>query len=395
MKIIFQNKNLSILFISTFLFFSNEALFLPTLPLQLSANGYNNTMIGVILGAFALGVLLSRPISGYVTDKKGRKKALVFGVFIFAATPIFYLVSNNFIYLMFIRFIHGLGISFYTSAFPAYITDTADELKRAEALGHMSTSTTLAFTFGPLAGSMCFKTYGFTMLIFVCTIIGLINLCVILMISETIPKNLQKKRVLMSMEVFNRSVLVSSFICLIYAVIFGGIMTFLPLLLDNVANVDIGDFFLAESIMIVVCRIVAARFADIYGRGPVFFYSFLIILTAVFLISEIQTIVNLIIAAILFGIGSALCSPALSAFVADNSPPQARGTVFSFFYGAFDVGVIVAGMILGFIADIAGLRQMFMFTSIGGLISLLIFATVIKNTPKKSIAWALLPKRGV
>jgi len=88
MKYILKDRNLSILFVSTFLFFTNEALFLPTLPLYLSNGGYSNTRIGIVLGAFALGVLLTRPLSGFLTDEKGRKISLVAGVMIFAAAPL-------------------------------------------------------------------------------------------------------------------------------------------------------------------------------------------------------------------------------------------------------------------------------------------------------------------
>ncbi len=54
MKTILQNKNLTILFASTFLFFCNEAMFLPTMPLYLLKAGYTNTEIGIIQGSFAL-----------------------------------------------------------------------------------------------------------------------------------------------------------------------------------------------------------------------------------------------------------------------------------------------------------------------------------------------------
>jgi predicted MFS family arabinose efflux permease len=61
MKTIFADKNLLTLFASTFLFFLNEALLLPTLPVHLASIGYSHTRIGIVLGAFALGVLLFRP----------------------------------------------------------------------------------------------------------------------------------------------------------------------------------------------------------------------------------------------------------------------------------------------------------------------------------------------
>ncbi len=392
MKYILSDKNLTILFISTFLFFVNEALFLPTLPLYLAQSGYTNLRIGGVLGAFAFGVLLARPLSGYITDNFGRKISLSAGAFFFFAAPLFYLVSTNFIYLMTIRLFHGLGIAFYTTAFPAYVTDTADPERRGEIMGHMATSITLAFTFGPLLGMTMFTTYGFKHLVFLCTLTGLMNLIVILFISESHKIGKDQKKMPYSQAVFKRSILVPSFIQLIYAIIYGGIMTFLPLLLNTVSGVNIGIFFMVESVMIIACRFMAAHLSDRLGKGPVFSYSFLVILVAVFLISEINTLMVMVICAVLFGTGSALCSPALSAYVADSSDPSARGTVFSFFSGAFDTGVIVAGVILGFIADMAGIRNMFMITAISGFICLVLFVLFIKKGRKKSLIWALCIK---
>ncbi len=170
-------------------------------------------------------------------------------------------------------------------------------------------------------------------------------------------------------------------------------MTFLPLLLKDIEGVNIGVFFMVESIVIITCRFMAAHLSDKYGRGPVFFYSFLTILCAVYLISQINTMHILVATAALYGIGTSLCSPALSAFIADSSDPNARGTVFSFFYGAFDTGVILAGVILGFIADLTGIRDMFMITALTGIICLVIFSLFITKGLKNSLHWTLLKKK--
>ena len=145
MKYILQNRNLSILFASTFLFFCNEAMFLPTLPLHLLKAGFTNMEIGIVQGTFALGVLLFRPLSGFITDQKSRKLSLVLGVAIFFVAPLFYLFSTRFSDLLMIRFFHGMGITFYTTAFPTLVTDIVPENRRGEVLGHMATATTLAF----------------------------------------------------------------------------------------------------------------------------------------------------------------------------------------------------------------------------------------------------------
>jgi MFS family permease len=338
-------------------------------------------------------VLLARPLSGYITDNFGRKISLSAGAFFFFASPPFYLLSTDLFYLMVIRLFHGLGIAFYTTAFPAYVTDISIPERRGEIMGHMATSTTLAFTFGPLLGTTLFTIYGFKHLIFICTLIGLLNLIVILFISESRKTGENLKKMPYSKAIFKRSILVSSFIQLVYAIIFGGIMTFFPLLLSTVSGANIGIFFMVESAMIIACRFLVAHLSDRWGKGPVFTYSFLVILVAVFLISEINTLMVMLICAVLFGTGSALCSPALFAFIADSSDPSARGTVFSFFSGAFDIGVIVSGVILGFVADMTGIRNMFVITSASGFICLVLFALFIKKGRKKSLVWALCIKK--
>ncbi len=311
MKTILQNKNLTILFASTFLFFCNEAMFLPTLPLHLLKAGYTNMEIGFVQGFFALGVLLFRPLSGFITDHKSRKLSLVLGVIIFCIAPIFYLFTTRFIWLLMIRFFHGMGITFYTTAFPTLVTDITPENRWGRVLGHMATATTLAFTLSPLIGVMLYNGPGFSSMITACVVIGLINLVVILQIKENKIEIRSTQASSYRMLITSRSVLVASAIQIVNAMIFGGMMTFLPILLTK-NGLNAGMFFLVESIAIITCRFLAARLSDELGRGPVFFYSFVIVLLSLCLVSRITTVHLMITAAALFGTGSALVTPSLS-----------------------------------------------------------------------------------
>ena len=341
------------------------------------------------MGAFALGVLCFRPLSGYVTDQKSRKLSLIIGVSIFFIVPVFYLFSSSFLYLVIIRFVHGLGITFYSTANPAFITDLVPEENRGKVLGNMATASTLSFTFGPLIGISVLTGFGFLYLIYLCIIIGFFNLFVVSFLTEQRWKSVEKQKISYKNVVFKRSILVLSFIQLVNAIIFGGIVTFLPVLLEKTSDLNIGPFFVIESIVVILCRIFASHLSDRYGRGPVFFYSFMILLAAVFLISQINGFILLIIVAVLFGMGAALCNPTLAAFVADETDQRALGTVFGFFYGAFDAGVLLAGMILGLVADITSLNDMFILTSLFGFFCLVVFVVSIKNNIIFSIKWVL------
>ena len=377
------------MFASTFLFFCNEAMFLPTLPLHLLKAGFTNMEIGIVQGTFALGVFLFRPLSGFITDQKSRKLSLVLGVIIFFIAPLFYLFSTRFSYLLAIRFFHGMGITFYTTAFPTLVTDIVPENRRGEVLGHMATATTLAFTLSPVIGVMLYNGPGFHAMIAACMAIGLINLGVILMVKENKARQHSKRTVSYRTLLASRSVVVSSGIQLINAMIFGGMMTFLPILLAK-NGLNAGLYFFIESIAIILCRVLAARLSDRLGRGPVFFYSFAIVLCALVLISRITTLHLMIMAAVLFGTGTALTTPSLAAFIADETDPAVRGMVYGLFYGAFDVGVIIAGMVMGYVADISSIETMYTCTAITGAMGLMVFAMLIRRGVMASLRWTLV-----
>jgi MFS family permease len=253
----------------------------------------------------------------------------------------------------------------------------------------MASASTLSFTCGPLIGVYIYSGFGFRELIWACILAGGLNFLVILFIREHYHTARAKVRMGYRQVIFKRSILVSSFINLVYAVIFGAIMTFLPVLLKETPHLNVGFFFLAESGTIILCRIFTAHLIDRIGRGPAFVYSFSILIVSVFLVSMIDTRLLLFLIGALFGIGSALCSPALSAFVADETRQAARGTVYGFYYGAFDTGVIIAGLMMGVIADLTSLRDMFVILSLAGLACLVVFTMTIRETIPDSLKWSL------
>lgn len=392
MRYILGNRNLRLLFCASGLFFFNEMLLMPTLPLYLSALGYSHLALGAVLGAFALGVLFLRPVAGMITDKKNRKMSLLIGLSIFIVAPPLYLLSDSFVYLLCVRFFHGIGITFFSTASPTLITDIAPSQHRGEVIGHMSIATIFSMGLGPLIGVAIFTRFGMPWVLAVCSLVGVGGLLMILFIRE--PRRVLKKQAPISYAtaVFTRIVIVSSVVLFIEALIYGGFFTFLPLLLESMGDQKVGLFYMISCGIMIIGRFSFAHLADVYGRGPSFFYSFLIIIVSVVVIAKLNSLLMLIAAALLYGAGSTVCMPALIALVADSSDPEVRGRVYSFFYGAFDVGVISAGVILGFLSDLFGLRSMFMIAAGLGLSAALFFLITIQPRIGRSIHWTLTGK---
>ena len=363
MRYILKNRNLLLLFVASGLFFFNEMLLMPTLPLYLSELGYSHLALGSVLGAFALGVLVMRPVAGLITDRKTRKLSLIIGLVVFIVAPPLYLLSNSFVHLLCVRFFHGTGITFFTTASPTLITDIAPPRHRGEILGHMSIASIFSMAMGPMVGVTIFTRFGMPYLLAACSLVGLGGLLMILFIREPHRSPAEQTPITYKEAIFTRIVIVASVVLFIEAQIYGGFFTFLPLLLENVGDQKVGLFFMIASGTMIMGRFFIAHFADIYGRGPMFFYSFMIVIASVVVSAQIDSLTMLIAAALLYGLGSTICLPALTALIADTSDAAVRGRVYGFFYGAFDMGVISAGVSLGFLADLFGLRGMFMIAA--------------------------------
>jgi len=222
MLYILKNKNLLLLFVASGLFFFNEVMLLPTLPLYLSELGYSNLALGSVLGSFALGVLVMRPVAGLVTDHKSRKLSLIIGLAVFIIAPPLYLLSDSFIYLLCVRFFHGIGITFFTTASPALITDIASPEHRGEILGHMSIGNIFSMALGPIAGVAIFTRFGMPCLLAVCSLVGIGGLLMIIFIHEPHRASTELTPITYKEAIFTRIVIVASVVVFIEAQIYGG-----------------------------------------------------------------------------------------------------------------------------------------------------------------------------
>lgn len=112
--------------------------------------------IGAIISSFFIAQLISAPLWGRVSDKYGRRPALLVGLS--ASTAAFFVFGfANSIWLLFLcRIVQGLGGG-TTGVLQAYVSDTVPPEDRARSLGWLSAGTNVGTMIGPVVGS--FATY--------------------------------------------------------------------------------------------------------------------------------------------------------------------------------------------------------------------------------------------
>ncbi|NIV96278.1 MFS transporter [candidate division KSB1 bacterium] len=373
--------------VTRILFFVSLAALLPAMPNYINDIGGTNAQIGIVMSAFALGVLVFRPLVGKKADDLGRRAVLIFGAVIFIISPIIYIFIESVNTLIPVRIFHGLGLAAFGTASITLITDAAPIENRGAVISYTGMINTIAFAFGPVLGYFIWDRWGYNALFG--AVSALSGLCLIfsLLVKETKHHTISKNHVNYFQAIKQRRILVAASMILLIGMVHGGVMFYMPVFLKDM-DVNIGLFFTVYGIAAFLIRLVIGPASDRLGRGPFLVFSLTLLTAGVFTLSQATGFALMILSAVFYGFGFGSYQPILTALVADNTTEETRGKIFSFYYGGFDLGISVAGLLLGAIAESYGIGNMFIMCVGITLTALVIFSTITEGSVSQSFRCA-------
>lgn len=401
-----SRRNLLVLFTAGLLFWSSMASLLPTLPLYIEDVGGTTQQIGIVMGSFALGLILCRAWLGRLADRRGRKLVLLIGMGVAAIAPLGYLFVKSIPLLMVLRAFHGISIAAFTTGYSALVVDLSPVSKRGELIGYMSLVTPVGMAIGPAVGGYIQAGVGYTPLFLLSCGLGAIGLVCANQVTE--PRILHETtdssvssadsaetkqfwRLLASPRLR-----IPALVLLLIGVAFGALSTFIPLFIKD-AKVDLnpGLFYTAAAIASFISRIIIGRASDRYGRGIFITGSIFSYALAMLILSHAYTASTFLVGGFLEGVGAGTLLPMMIALISDRSSPQERGRVFALCITGFDVGIAIAGPVLGSLAEPIGYRGMFTITTILSFLALIIFATLSSKNLSHSFRFAFGRERDI
>jgi len=369
------------------LFFTSLAALLP-MSQYIENIGGNKSQIGIVMSAFALGVLLFRPLVGKNVDNVGRKAVLIFGALIFIIAPLIYIWVNSVTVLIPVRIFHGLGLAAFGKASITLITDAAPKDHRGEVISYTGMINTIAFASGPALGFFVFEKWGYDALFSLTSALGFACLVLSLFINETKSDSQEPSKLNYREVIKSRRIVVAASVTLIIGLVHGGVMFYIPIFLKDIA-INKGLFYTTYGVAAFMVRVVVGPLSDRLGRGPFIVAALSFLAIGVFMLSQAAGVALMFSSAILYGFGFGSYQPTLTALVADNTQEETRGKIFSFYYGGFDLGISIAGVVLGAIAESLGLEIMFIVCGGFTLVGILIFTTSMESSISASIRCAM------
>jgi MFS family permease len=389
-NVVMNKRNLIYLFGATFFSYTTLSMLIPTFPAYVLHLGGNTAEIGLTWGTFTAGILLFRPVVGRWTDRKGRRWVALLGTFIFFVSPLLYIVSASISLLYLIRFLHGIASAAFTTASVTLVTDCTTVENRGHTLGLMGTANNLGFALGPWLGSQLVHTWGFNVMFATAAGLAFISLLAALPIRELVTLRSEHRAISYPRAVLRRNVLFPSSVLLVAAIIHTSIMTFLPVFLDERQILEAGPYFLTLGLAMLLVRATGRPILNARAHRLVISSSLLGMMAGILMIIYAPNAAWLIGAAIVYGIGFAVVRPVLTSFLANHTPAMVRGTVFSFYEGAYDLGMSLSGVVLGLVANSFDLVVMFHVTIAIGLLGQLISAGLTDQETLEPVEWSVV-----
>lgn len=388
-----QQRSLSILFVAGLLFWSSLASMLPTLPLYIKHAGGTDQQIGIVIGAFAIGLLLFRPWLGRLADQRDRKLVLLIGLAAAAIAPLGYSLTQSIPLLIAIRTFHGLSIAAFTTGFSALVTDLSPPQHRGEIIGYMTLVNPIGVALGPALGGYLQEWAGYTPLFLMAAGLGLVG--IVCMLGLKVPPAQSSPRQQGSNDAFWQLLLsprlrTPALVLFLVGLAFGTLAIFVPLLIQETKiNLNPGLFYTAAAIASFSARLIVGPASDRLGRGRFITLSLLLYAFSMFMISTAHDASVFLLAGFLEGAGAGILLPMIIALTADRSHPHERGRVFGWTLAGFDLGIAIAGPVMGYLTASIGYRGLFGAAASLVILALVIFITLSSKNLTHSLKFAL------
>lgn len=403
-----MRRSLLTLFVAGLLFWSSIAALLPTLPLYIQSVGGNSQQIGVVMGSFAIGLLLFRPMLGRMADDRSRKLVLLIGVAVVAIAPLGYVFITSIPLLMVLRAFHGISVAAFTTGFSALVADLSPPNQRGELIGYMSLVNPLGVAIGPALGGFIQAGYGYSPLFITSFALGVVGLFCATQITEVKgeaekqgsrgagepavgpPSAGEQSQPSFWGLLLTDRLRIPFVVMLMIGLVFGIISTFIPLFIqESKIDLNSGLFYSAAAVSSFSLRLFTGRASDRYGRGLFITASLVCYMVAMIVLGFADSPHSVLAAAAIEGAGAGTLIPMMVALMADRSLAKERGQVFSLCIGGFDIGIALAGPILGSFADLLGYRTLFAIAAGLAVAAFIVFLTLSSKDLRHSVKFAL------
>lgn len=390
-----QNEVLLIVCTEALLVMAGVGILIPVLPLYAETFGVNVTLISLLGTLFGVGRLAANYPGGRLADLIGRKPVLLLGPGLVAAASLGAAYAPTYTVLLLMRVLQGVGSALYHTAGLIILADITTPENRGTQMSWYQSTVQLGTMIGPLIGGVSAQLLGFRAPFLVYA--GLSVVCVLLVYFR-LPETKHGGRaegqpdegrdapdeIFSSLAMLRNSafVLISLMALGTFVTRQGTQSSLIPLLGNNELGLTAGTLGVIFTLLMVAnvaSTMACGWLMDRYGRKASLVPFSLVLALGIALFGVSQSVGLFVLAAVVMGAGIGVNGAVTAPYVSDIIPRSAFGTAMGLHRTFGDIGLVLGPVVLGYIADRAGLRAG-IFTNAGLILALTL------------VFWALAPE---
>ena len=360
------------------LIFIGWQMMLTGLPLYLDMLGAEPVFIGLTTTLATGAAVIVRPVSGVVVDRYGRKGVLIAGFAVMAVAIALYAVIPVAGVVLVLRFIHGLGWGFGSTANSTLAADIIPRRRFAEAMGYYAMTNSLAMAVSPAFAIWLMENNLSQVMIFAAAGATAAALAVALVLFATdyeqppLRNDIPLAKAFAPENMFERSAIFPSTVFFLLSLGFGAISTFIALMGAERGIEGIAVYFVAHAVTNVVTRPFVGRWTDRKGFFWPGLLSCVLFALSLAVIAFAQGLPAIVCAGILVGLGMGTAMGVFQTMSVAIVAPTSRGAAMSTFLFLFNGGIAVGAFIAGLLVGPVGYTGMFLamaaFSLLGGIL---------------------------
>ena len=369
-------------------------LVLPVISVYaMNLEGATPTLVGVVIGGYALTQMIFQVPFGVISDKLGRKGTIVIGLILFAIGSLICAVSTDIYTLLFGRLLQGAGA--IGAVVTATISDLVKEEQRSKAMATMGMFIGIAFAASMAAGPTIGASFGVHTLFYITMAIALGSIFVLLKmvpnpphITHTYNKKVEMGAVLGNVNLIKMNI--TNFLQ-------KGLMTFAFMLIPIVLTKHFGwelselwKVYIPAMIFGFIAMAPAAIIAEKKGK----FREILVIGIVFFAVSYLiigfsPSATVFVIGVVIFFIGFNMHEPIMQSLASKFAKVHQRGLVLGIFNSAGYLGTFLGGVLGGMFYNEENLSTMVIVIALICALWAVLILTMA-NPAKKKFAYLSL-----
>ncbi|KPK29995.1 MAG: hypothetical protein AMK69_04800 [Nitrospira bacterium SG8_3] len=358
----------------------------PLLPVYAKMLGADGVLVGLIFSTFSISRLIFMPMAGAISDRYGRKSFLMTGLFLYALCSAAYIVALQAWSLVGIRFLQGAASAMILPIAMAAVADLTRSENAGEAVGTFNVPIYLGLGFGPLMGGVIADWFSIEVNFLIMGLLSLLSLFLVALLMPRIGERRKKAPIRVRAWGLLKDPVFRTVFYLRFALSVGlGVMSsFLPLLgvMEIGLSMAAVGFCIAVKILtIAVLMHPFGKLADKQDKIKLTILGTGLNTIALLGATAARSLPELLAVCVIWGFGSALAVPAMTALVIARGKAleTGMGRAMGLFNLAFSAGIAVGPIALGKFYDLMKPSGAFFAAAIALTVGMVVFAVSTKR----------------